>query len=177
MDVLIRTQGDPMTLAKSVETVVRELDRELPLARVRSLDTLMAASVSQPRFYALLLGFFAVAAVSLAALGIFGVMSYSVAQRSREIGVRLALGANAAAVRMMILRQAMALALAGVFGGLLGALAFSKTIGGLLFQLSPTDPSTLAVVAALLSGVAFVASFLPAHQATRVDPLITLRSQ
>lgn len=177
MDVLIRTQGDPMTLAKSVEAVVHELDRELPLGRVRSLDTLMAASVSQPRFYALLLGFFAVAAVSLAALGIFGVMSYSVVQRSREIGVRLALGANAATVRMMILRQAMTLALAGVLGGVLGALAFSKTIGGLLFQLSPTDPSTLAVVAALLSAVAFLASFLPAHQATRVDPLITLRSQ
>jgi len=177
MDVLLRTQGDPMTLAKSVEAVVRELDRELPLGRVRSLDALMAASVSQPRFYALLLGFFALVALSLAALGIFGVTSYSVVQRSREIGVRLALGANPAVVRLMILRQAMTLALAGVFGGVLGALAFSKAIGGLLFQLSPTDPSTLAGVAGLLSAVAFLASFLPAHQATRVDPLITLRSE
>lgn len=177
MDVLLRTQVDPMTLAKSVEAVVHELDRELPLGRVRTLDALMAASVSQPRFYALLLGFFASVAVSLAALGIFGVVSYSVAQRSREIGVRLALGANPAAVRAMILRQAMALALAGVFGGVLGALAFSKAIGGLLFHLSPTDPATLAEVAALLSAVAFLASFLPARQATRVDPLITLRSE
>ncbi|MEO8361870.1 MAG: ABC transporter permease, partial [Vicinamibacteria bacterium] len=168
VDVLLRTQGDPMALAKSVEAAVHEIDRELPLGRVRSFDALLAASISQPRFYALLLGFFAVVAVSLAALGIFGVMSYSVVQRSREIGVRLALGANPGTVRMMVLRQAMALALAGVFGGVLGALAFSQTISSLLFQLSPTDPSTLLGVAVLLSVVAFVASYLPAHQATRV---------
>jgi putative ABC transport system permease protein len=116
-------------------------------------------------------------ALSLAALGIFGVMSYSVVQRSREIGVRLALGANPGAVRMMVLRQAMTLALAGVTGGILGALALSKTIGSLLFQLSPTDPSTLAGVAALLSVVAFAASYLPARQATLVDPLVALRSE
>lgn len=177
MDVLVRTQVDPMTLARSIEEVVRDLDRELPVGRVRSLDELMAASVSKPRFYALVLGSFAVVAVGLAALGIFGVMSHSVVQRSREIGVRLALGADPGVVRGMILRQAMAMALAGVAGGVLGALAFSKAISGLLFQLSPTDPSTLAVVAGLLSTVAFLASCLPAHQATRVDPLITLRSE
>jgi putative ABC transport system permease protein len=177
MDVLLRTQGDPMALAKAVEGVVHELDREMPLSRVRSFETLVAASISQPRFYALLLGFFATVAVSLAALGIFGVMSYSVVQRSREIGVRLALGAAPSQVRAMVLRQAMVLVFAGVAGGILGALALSKTISGLLFQLSPTDPSTLAGVAALLSVVAFVASYLPARQATRVDPLITLRSE
>jgi putative ABC transport system permease protein len=177
VDVLIRTQVDPITLAKSVDAAVHELDPELPVGRVQSLETLMSASISQPRFYALLLGFFASVAVSLAALGIFGVMSYSVVQRSREIGVRLALGANPSEVRMMVLRQAMALALVGVFGGILGALALSRTIGSLLFQLSPTDPPTLAVLAALLSLVAFLASFLPARQATRVDPLITLRSE
>ena len=125
----------------------------------------------------MLLGFFAAVAVSLAALGIFGVMSYMVVQRAREIGVRLALGAAPSTVRVMVLRQAMTLALAGVLGGIVGALALSKTISGLLFQLSPTDPSTLVGVALLLSAVAFVASYLPARQATRVDPLITLRSE
>jgi putative ABC transport system permease protein len=177
MDVLLRTQGDPLGLAKAAERVVRELDKEIPISRVRSFDALVAASISQPRFYALLLGLFATVAVSLAALGIFGVMSYSVTQRSREIGVRLALGANPAAVRMMVLRQAMALALAGVAGGLVGALALSKTMGSLLFQLSPTDPATLAAVAGLLSAIALAASYLPARQATRVDPLVALRSE
>ena len=177
MDVLVRTQGDPMLLAKAAESAVHELDKDLPLARVRSLDTLVSASISQPRFHALLLGFFAAVAVSLAALGIFGVMSYMVVQRAREIGVRLALGAAPSTVRVMVLRQAMTLALAGVLGGIVGALALSKTISGLLFQLSPTDPSTLVGVALLLSAVAFVASYLPARQATRVDPLITLRSE
>ncbi len=177
MEILLRTQGDPMALAKAVEGVVHELDREMPLSRVRSFDALVAASISQPRFYALLLGFFATVAVSLAALGIFGVMSFSVVQRSREIGVRLALGAAPSAVRAMVLRQAMTLVFAGVAGGVLGALALSKTISGLLFQLSPTDPGTLAAVAGLLSVVAFLASYLPARQATKVDPLITLRSE
>ncbi|MEO8359602.1 MAG: ABC transporter permease, partial [Vicinamibacteria bacterium] len=177
MDFLLRTQGDPMKFATAVERVVHEIDRELPLARVRSLDTIISASISQPRFYATLLGFFAVVAMSLAALGIFGVISYSVAQRTREIGVRLALGAHPGAVRLMVLRQAMALALAGVAGGVLGALALGKTISSFLFQLSPTDPATLAGVAAMLTAVAFIASFLPAHQATRVDPLLTLRSE
>lgn len=177
VDVLVRTKGDPMALAKAVETAVHELDPEMPLARVRSLDALVAASISQPRFYALVLGFFAAVAMSLAALGIFGVMSYTVAQRSREIGVRLALGAAPSNVRSMVLRQAMTLALSGVFGGVIGALALSKSISSLLFDLSPTDPTTLGGVALLLSVVAFLASYLPAHQATRVDPLVTLRSE
>jgi putative ABC transport system permease protein len=177
MEILVRTQGDPMALAKSVDSVVHELDSQIPLSRVRSFDAVVAASISQPRFYALLLGFFATVAVSLAALGIFGVMSYSVVQRSREIGVRLALGANPGAVRLMVLRQAMTLALGGIAFGLLGALALSKAIGSLLFDLSPTDPSTLGGVAALLSLVALFASYLPARQATLVDPLVTLRSE
>jgi putative ABC transport system permease protein len=177
MEILVRTQGDPMALAKSVDSVVHELDSQIPLSRVRSFDAVVAASISQPRFYALLLGFFATVAVSLAALGIFGVMSYSVVQRSREIGVRLALGANPGAVRLMVLRQAMTLALGGIAFGLLGALALSKAIGSLLFDLSPTDPATLGGVAALLSLVALFASYLPSRQATLVDPLVTLRSE
>jgi len=126
VDLLVRTKGDPMALAKAAEAAVHELDRELPLARVRSFDTLVAASISQPRFYALMLGFFAAVAVSLAALGIFGVMSYTVVQRSREIGVRLALGAAPSNVRSMVLRQAMTLARVGVAGGVIGAIALSN---------------------------------------------------
>ena len=125
----------------------------------------------------LLLGVFAAMAVSLAALGIFGVMSYAVVQRSREIGIRIALGADPQGVRRMVLGQALRLTVAGVAVGLVASLALSRTLAGLLFDLSPTDPATLACVAALLSGVAALASYLPARKATRVDPLIALRTE
>ncbi|MBK5255520.1 MAG: ABC transporter permease [Vicinamibacteria bacterium] len=177
MDVLIRTSVPPLSLGSSVESMVRELDPEIPVARLRSLDDVVSRSVSQPRFYMLLLGIFAAMAVLLAALGIFGVMSYAVVQRSREIGIRMALGAHPAAVMSMVFRNAAVLVLSGIALGLGGALALSKSLGGLLFNLSPTDPLTLGGVAILLAGVALLASFLPARQATRVDPLIALRNE
>jgi len=124
-----------------------------------------------------LLGAFAGTALFLAALGIFGVMSYAVAQRSREIGIRVALGADPKRVLRMVLRHASLLAVAGVGLGLVGAVSLSRAIASLLFQLSPTDPTTLAGVAVLLLAVALLASYLPARRATRVDPLIALRSE
>ena len=124
-----------------------------------------------------LLGAFAGTALFLAALGIFGVMSYAVVQRSREIGIRVALGADPARLRRMVLGQALVLAVAGVGLGLLGSLGLSRAIAGLLFDLSPTDPGTLAGVALVLTAVALLASYLPARRATRVDPLIALRSE
>jgi len=177
MDVLLRTSVGPMTLAPAAAAVVHGLDPELPVARVRTLDDIVARSISEPRFYVVLLGAFAGTALFLAALGIFGVMSYAVVQRSREIGIRVALGAHPAHLRRMVLGQALVLAAAGVVVGLVGSLALSRAIAGLLFELSPTDPGTLAGVAALLTSVALLASYLPARRATRVDPITALRSE
>jgi putative ABC transport system permease protein len=177
MDVVLRTQVAPRALVPAVEKVVRDLDPELPLARIATLDEVVARSISEPRFYMVLLGAFAAMAVFLAALGIFGVLSYSVVQRSREIGIRVALGAHPGDVLRMVLGHAASLALIGVLAGLAGALALSRVIGSLLFELSPTDPLTLGSMAVLLGSVALVASYLPARRATRVDPLIALRSE
>ena len=144
---------------------------------LHTLDDIVARSVSEPRFYVVLLGAFAGTALFLAALGIFGVMSYAVVQRSREIGIRVALGAHPAHLRRTVLGQALLLAVGGVAVGLLGAVGLSRAIAGLLFDLSPTDPTTLAGVALLLTAVALLASYLPARRATRVDPLTALRSE
>ena len=177
MDVLLRTAVSPMTLATGAARVVHGLDPELPVARLRTLDEIVARSVSQPRFYMLLLGAFAATALFLAALGIFGVMSYAVVQRSREISIRVALGADPAHILGTVLGQALRLAVLGVGAGLAGAVALSRTIASLLFELSPTDPATLGAVAVLLASVALLASYLPARRATRVDPLVALRSE
>jgi predicted permease len=177
MDVVLRTTIEPLSLTRSVTAAVGGLDPQLPVARLQTLDAIVARSVSEPRFYMLLLGAFAGMAVCLAALGIFGVMSYAVVQRSREIGIRVALGADPRDVLRMVLRHALLLTAIGVGIGLLAALALSRAIASLLFQLSPTDPGTLAGVGLVLTAVALVASYLPARRATRVDPLIALRSE
>lgn len=177
LDVLLRTAVSPLSLLPSVERVVHELDPELPVARPLTLDGIVARSISEPRFYMMLLGAFAAMALFLAALGIFGVMSYAVVQRSRDIGIRVALGADPAHIRRTVLGQALLLAVLGVGAGIAGALALSRAIASLLFNLSPTDPATLGGVAALLASVALLASYLPARRATRVDPLVALRSE
>jgi putative ABC transport system permease protein len=177
MDVVLRTAVEPRSLLPSAEKAVRELDPELPLARVATIDETIARSISQPRFYAILLGSFAATALSLAALGIFGVISYAVAQRSKEIGIRIALGAHPRRMWAMMLGEAMGLAAAGIAAGLAGALALSRTIAGLLFELRPTDPTTLAGVAGLLALTAWLASHLAARKATRVDPAVALRAE
>jgi putative ABC transport system permease protein len=177
MDVVLRSSVSPRSLLPGAEAVVRGLDPEIPVARPATLDEVLARSISEPRFYMVLLGTFAGMAVLLAALGIFGVMSYAVVQRSREIGIRVALGAHPRDVLRMVLGHAFALSVIGVAAGLAGALALSRAIGSLLFELSPTDPATLAAVALLLTAVALLASWLPARRAARVDPLIALRSE
>jgi putative ABC transport system permease protein len=177
MDLVLRSAGSPRSLAPAVHAAVRGLDPELPLARMATLEEIVARSISEPRFYMVLLGAFAGTALFLAALGIFGVMSFAVVQRSREIGIRVALGADPKQVLCMVLGHASLLAVAGVGLGLVGALSLSRAIASLLFELSPTDPLTLAGVAGLLMAVALLASYLPARRATRVDPLIALRSE
>jgi putative ABC transport system permease protein len=166
---------------EEVSTIAARLAREYPDADEGvggTVSSLHEAMVGDARPALLvLLGAFAGTALFLAALGIFGVMSYAVVQRSREIGICVALGANPQQVLGMVLGHASLLAVAGVGFGLAGALSLSRAMGSLLFELSPTDPMTLAGVAVLLLAVALLASYLPARQATRVDPLIALRSE
>jgi predicted permease len=177
MDVLLSSELEPRALAPAAERLVHELDPELPLARVATLEEVVARSISQPRFHMLLLGAFAGCALFLAALGIFGVMSHAVALRSREIGIRMALGARPADVLRMLRGEALGLTALGIGAGLAATLALSRAVAGLLFELSPTDPATLAGVAGLLALSAGLAAHLAARKATRVDPLTALRSE
>jgi putative ABC transport system permease protein len=175
MTYVLRTSVPPRTLASAAERAVHEIDANVPVTRVLTLDEVLARSISQPRFYLLLLGIFAVSALTLAAIGIFGVISYAVAQRTHEIGIRLALGADRNEVLTMVLRQAMTLAGAGVLIGIVVSLALSRLIESLLFRVSPTDPVTYATVAGILLAIALGAGAVPGIRASRVDPAVALR--
>jgi predicted permease len=177
MDVVLRTAVEPRSLAAAAGRVVHGLDAELPVARVATLDEVLARSVSEPRFYALLLGSFAGTALFLAALGLFGVTSYAVAQRTRELAVRVALGARREELLRMVLGEALLLGAVGVAVGLAGALLLSRVLSGMLYSLSPRDPVTLGAVALLLLATTLLAGYLPARRATRVDPVIALRAE
>jgi putative ABC transport system permease protein len=175
--VVVRTSGDPLSVAEPLRRELQAIDPELPLGRVKPMEAYLGDSVATRRFTMLLIGAFAAVAVILAAIGIAGVMTNGVAQRTREIGVRLALGARPADVLRMVLRQGMTMVAAGIVAGVLGALALTRVLQGLLYGTSPTDPLTFAGVAALLAVIALVATYLPARRATRVDPLEALRSE
>jgi predicted permease len=177
MALVLRTDVPPRSLAAAAERVVHGLDPELPVVRLTTLEELVARSISQPRFYTLLLAAFASSALFLAALGLFGVMSYAVAQRTRELSVRLALGARPQALLRMVLREAMALGSAGAALGLAGALVVSRSLEALLYSVSPSDPVTLTVTALVLVATTLVAGYLPARRATRVDPVVALRAE
>jgi ABC-type antimicrobial peptide transport system permease subunit len=159
----------------SVREAIRSVDPDLPLAKVATLSTLVDDSMTQPRFSVLLLGSFGVLALLLAAVGMYGVISYSVSQRTQEIGVRIALGAERRSVFSMILRQGVRLAGLGIAIGLLAALAVTRLMASFLYGVQATDPLTFAAVSLLLMGVALLACYLPARRATRVDPIIALR--
>jgi putative ABC transport system permease protein len=174
-NVVIRTTTDPMSIAGGVRGVVHDMDPDQPIARVQPMTSWVDASVSTQRYRTTLLALFAALAMVLAATGIYGVMSYTVAQRTHEIGVRMALGARQRDVLKLVVRQGMLLALAGVGLGLIGAFALTRVMATLLFQVTAKDPITFAVVAVLLIAVAFVACFVPALRATKVDPLVALR--
>jgi putative ABC transport system permease protein len=173
--VVIRTTSDPLRLVAPARARVREIDHDLPITNVNTMQQLVAQSVAQRRFGMFLLGLFAVFAVLLAGVGIYGVMSYTVSQRTQEIGVRMALGARATDVLRMIVRNGMSLALTGVVIGLAGALALSRLMARMLFEVKGTDALTYATVAIALIGVALFACYIPARRATKVDPLEALR--
>ncbi|HKY45567.1 MAG TPA: ADOP family duplicated permease, partial [Pyrinomonadaceae bacterium] len=175
MNMVIRTKGDPLSLVGAVRKEVQALDPDQPIAGVRKMSDWVDSSVAAPRYRTTLLALFAALAMILAATGIYGVMSYSVAQRTHEIGVRMALGARQLHVLAMVVRQGMVLTLVGVVLGLAGAFALTRVMSSLLFGVTAKDPITFAVVAALLIVVAFVACFVPARRATKVDPLVALR--
>jgi putative ABC transport system permease protein len=174
--LVIRTDtGNPAAIAGAVRNAVSRMNPNQPVYNVVTMERLVADSLTAKRVALLLLGIFAVAALALAAVGLYGVISYSVAQRTREIGIRMALGASAGDVLGMVLRQGMKLVAAGVAAGLLTAFGLTRLMSKLLFGVSATDPVTMAVVSLVLATVAVVASFIPARRATRVDPIVALR--
>jgi putative ABC transport system permease protein len=173
--VVVRTAGDPRGLVQAARGVVARLDKDLPVANLRTMDELMTASVAPPRFRTILVSMFAVVGLLLSAIGIYGVMAYAVTERTHELGVRMALGADRRDVLRMVLREAMNLAAAGVVLGLAGAFAAARLIQSLLFGVTPTDAVTFAGIAILLVVTALVASYIPARRATRVDPMVALR--
>jgi predicted permease len=169
--------GDPLQLIPAIRAELVALDPDVPLSAPRSLTRVVTESVAERRFQMTLLSIFAVMALALAALGIYGVMAYSVTQRSREIGIRMALGAEPGRVRRMVVGSGLRLALAGVALGVLGALAGTRMLASLVYQVSTTDPATLAATAAALLASAVLASWVPARRATRVDPAVSLRAE
>jgi len=175
--VVVRTAVDPATMREAVRRTIHETDAQIPVGRVRTMDEVLAGSLAFQRLLMLLISLFAGLAAALAAIGLYGVMSYLVTQRTHEIGVRMALGAVPGDVRRMVIRRGMALALVGVGLGLAGALALTRLLQNQLYEVKATDPQTFGAVALLLTGVALVACLVPALRATRVDPMVALRGE
>jgi putative ABC transport system permease protein len=177
MDIVIRTQGRPESVLPSVRSRLHNLDPELPLSNVRTAEEYVYNNTAQPRLNAALLGVFAGVALLIAAIGVYGVLAYSVNQRTREIGLRMALGAQQSGVLWWIAGQGMLVAIAGIGVGLASAYALSRLLATLLFGIQPRDPLTFSAVAALLSAVALAACLVPARRASRVDPIVALRDE
>ena len=177
VSVVLRTRGEPAAVIAPAASALRDLDPDVPMFRVRSMTQLVAAAVAQPRLYTVLIVCFATTAMLLAAIGLYGVLSFAVGQRTREIGIRLALGAGRGQVLRMVMAQAGRLALTGIFAGLLAAAAASRALRAQLFEVAPTDLTTYAVVSVALLAVALLASSLPAIRAARVDPIRAIRHE
>jgi predicted permease len=173
--IVARTASDPSRMAASFAAQAKEIDPEIPVYSISSMQERLAGSLSQKRFSTLLLGLFAGVALALAAVGIYGVMAYVVAQRTREIGIRMALGAESRDVVKLVVRQGMAVATAGVMAGVAGALALTRFMSSMLYGVSAADPVTFVFVSVLLAGIALLACAVPALRATRVDPIVALR--
>jgi predicted permease len=175
MFLVIRTTGNPLALTDAVRREVRTLDKDLAVSEIKALDTIAEGGLARQRFTLLMVGLFAGIALTLAAIGIYGVMSYLVAQRTHEMGIRLALGARQRSVMTLMLGQGMVLAGSGVAIGLAGAFALTRLMASLLYGVSTTDPLTFLLIAMLLAGVALLACYIPARRASTVDPMVALR--
>ncbi|MBW8878543.1 MAG: ABC transporter permease [Acidobacteria bacterium] len=173
--LVVRTTGDPAALTGAIRNMAQSVDRNVPVSRVRTMDDVLSGTLAQPRVYTLLLVFFATLALALAAVGLYGVVSYTVTQRMHELGIRMALGAERGDVVWLVLRQGLSLTLTGTVIGLAGGLAVTRVLTHLLPGVQPGDPLTLSAVALLLIGVALAASYLPARRGSRVEPVVTLR--
>jgi putative ABC transport system permease protein len=175
MTLAIRTRDASPGLVEEVKKQIWSLDGQIPVSDVHAMDDLIAVSLAQQRFNMLLLGLFAALALILAAVGIYGTMAYGVNQRTHEFGIRTALGAQRRDVLRLVMREGAKIALFGIALGIAGALALTRLMASLLFEVKPTDPATFAGVAILLAVVALAACYIPAHRAMRVDPMISLR--
>jgi ABC-type antimicrobial peptide transport system permease subunit len=177
MNIVIRTTQPPDALSGTIRSAVAGLDPSLPIVKLRSVEDVFAEAIGRPRLLAQLLAIFGGLAILLAAIGSYGVLSYMVAERRREIGIRMALGADRQSVLGLVLAQGLGLTVAGVAGGLAIAFAMNRVLASLLFGVRPSDPATIAGVVILMTGVALMACYLPARSATRVDPMIVLREE
>jgi putative ABC transport system permease protein len=175
--IVVRAEGEPSSLVPAVKAAIWAVDRNQPIAKIETLEQLLSESLARRRLYMILLGIFAAAALLLASVGIYGVMSYSVNQRTQEMGIRIAVGAERNDVLRLILGQGARAALLGIAVGIATALALTRLMTSLLFGVSARDPLTFVGVATLLTLVGLGASFLPARRAMRVDPIVALRHE
>jgi predicted permease len=173
----VRISANMTTIVDRIRTVVRQLDPQATLANVAMMEQIVSNSITRPWMYAVLVAIFAAVAVSLAAIGLYGVMAYTVTQRTREIGIRMALGADRARVLRLVLKHSAALTMVGLIAGLTAASVATRYLAGMLFGLTPLDPVTYAAASLLFGAIATLASYVPAHYATKVDPIVTLRSE
>ena len=177
MNFVVRTTGDPALLAPSAVRIVRDIDPLLPVSAVRPLDEVFAESIARPRLTAVAMSIFAGAALLLAALGVYGIVAYSVSQRAREFGIRVALGARPGQIIGMVVGQNLRIVAFGLIAGLVAAIPATRLLRGLLFQVGPNDPMTFVAIGVMLAAVAIVASYLPARRGTQVDPVVTLKAE
>jgi putative ABC transport system permease protein len=175
MTVITKASADPSQLVAALRQQVTSIDPDQPIYNIRTMDEIRSESVAPERLNLTLLSIFAGIALVLSIVGIYGVMSYTVTQRTHEIGIRMAIGAQPRDVFRMVIRQGMMLALIGVAFGLVGAFALTRLMTTMLFGVTPTDPATFAGIALLLTGVALVACYIPGRRATKVDPVVSLR--
>jgi putative ABC transport system permease protein len=177
MTFVVRTTSDPARLGPAAVRVIREIDPLLPVSAVRPLDEVFAESIARPRLTAVAMSVFAGAALLLAALGVYGIVAYSVSQRAREFGIRVALGAQPGQIIGMVVGQNLRIVALGLAAGLVAAIPATRLLRGLLFQVGPNDPMTFIAIGVMLSAVAIVASYLPARRGTQVDPVVTLKAE
>jgi putative ABC transport system permease protein len=177
MEILVRAEGDPLALVPAMRNTVWAIDPSQPIANISAMEKLVRDVLAQPRFNMVLMGLFGAVALLLSAIGIYGLLSYSVAQRTHEIGIRMALGARASDVLRLVMGQGLKLVIMGLLVGLFGAFAATRVLSGLLFGVSQTDPLIFSFVSVVLAAVALLACAVPARRATKVDPMVALRRE